>query len=258
MIIKIVIITIVFCIGAIFLLLYIALYNTRKRKYKEETDQLLAQFEEELVKTQMEVQEQTLQTIASDIHDNIGQLLSLTRLTLSTVNISNNPVKAEEKITSALELLTLSIKELRQLASVLHAENILSAGLESAIKNELKWISRSDKYEVTYNVIGTDNRNIDPKKEVIVFRLIQELLNNVIKHAEATRLKVELIYEHEFMQTSIEDNGTGFDIKEKIKNPSGLGINNLYKRARILSGELILKSEVGNGTIAILKIPYSK
>ncbi len=251
-----IIITLIFLLAAAFLIVYVLLYNKRKKKHNEEKERLRLEFEEELVKTQMEVQEQTLQTIASDIHDNVGQLLSLTRLTLSTVNISAHPVKAQEKVSASLELLTISIKELRQLSSLLHAENILSQGLQNAIRNELDWISQSERYKIVYHADGSSESKIDPKKEIIAFRLIQELFNNIIKHANATIIEVNYTCSTDSVMIELSDNGKGFDLEESIKNPQGLGINGLYKRARLIGGQLNIESIKGKGTKATLTIPY--
>lgn len=238
-----------------FLILYVAAFNKRKKKHKEETERLRKAFEEELIKTQLEVQEQTLQNIASEIHDNVGQLLSLTRLTLGSANIPEDPLDAQEKVTASLEFLTSSIRELRQLSALLHAENILAAGLETALQKELNWLGRSGKYEICFHRSGDNDSPVDPRAEIIAFRLIQELLNNIIKHANATRLEVIFNYHPQGVLISISDNGIGFDINEKLKSPTGLGINNLFRRAHVIGGELTLQSTSGKGTLARLKIP---
>jgi two-component system, NarL family, sensor kinase len=234
MIIQVIFITSIFLVAATFLVSYVFLYNKRKKRHIEEKEKQRVAFEEELLKTQLEVQEQTLKTIADEIHDNIGQILSLTHLTLSAINIPEKPLQAEDKVASALNLVTSSIKELRQLASVLHAENILATGLEKAIKSELNWIARSGKYKVGYKVI-----------------------NNIIKHACASEISIEFAYIHNHASITIRDNGIGFDVENKIKNPTGLGLNNFYKRASLISGHFEIRSEIGYGTTAILKIPYS-
>jgi two-component system NarL family sensor kinase len=248
--------TAVFLLAGCFLLFYVDLYNKRKKKHQEETSLLKKQYEEELIKTQMEVQEQTLQTIASDIHDNIGQLLSITKLTLSTVDAGKNPVKAQEKVNNSLELINTSIKELRELSSVLHAKNILDKGLENAVQNEIKWLSKSDQYRIIWEVSGERGEGSNPQHELIAFRLIQELLNNIIKHARATEIIVRYTYEPAFVAISIQDNGIGFDVQRSIDNPVGLGLNNLFHRAKMIGGELRLISEEGKGTRASLQLNH--
>ncbi|MDO6433002.1 ATP-binding protein [Flavitalea sp. BT771] len=212
-------------------------------------------FEEELVKSQMEVQEQTLQTIGSDIHDNIGQLLSLTKVTLSTIAIGGGSPKEQHKIDTALHLLGMSIKDLRQLASVVHAENLLKEGLEKAIENELGWLAKSERFEITWRCTGDRKSMQSPQKELIAFRLIQELLNNIIKHAEATAINVDFQYLEKAYEIQIRDNGKGFDVRQAVADSRGMGLNNLFKRAQMIEGELTLTSEEGKGTTATLNIP---
>lgn len=246
--------TFIFLVAAVFLLLYVDLYNRRKKRHLEETMLLKRQFEEELAKTQMEVQEQTLQTIASEIHDNIGQLLSITKLTLSTVDTSRQPVRAQEKVNNALELLNSSIRELRQMASILHARNLLQEGLENAVSNELKWLSKSDQYSISMKVTGDRPAIANGEHELIAFRLIQELLNNTIKHARATEISVLFEYHLRTLNITISDNGIGFDVASSISKPTGLGLHNLFNRARIIGGNLDIRSAPGKGTTASLTL----
>ena len=214
-------------------------------------------FDQELMKTRMEVQEQTLQTIASDIHDNIGQLLSLTRVSLSTVNIYKQPVKANEKIAEAMTLLDTSIKELRQLASVLHAENLLKAGLTEAVERELERLAKAGDYKTAFKTTTKKVNLPDAQAEVMVFRIIQELLNNIIKHADATFIEVEMANHSDRLQIMVKDNGKGFDTNEAMNSSKGMGLANLVKRTGLIGGELTLHSDAGTGTMAILKLPLN-
>src|SRR6476620_11577865 len=103
-IIGLVSLTLIFLLAGAFLLLYVALYNSRKKRHAQEKELMRKNFDQELLTTQMEVQEHTIKTIARDIHDNVGQILSLTKLTLSSVNIDTNPHKASVKVSDALTL----------------------------------------------------------------------------------------------------------------------------------------------------------
>ena len=248
--------TLIFILGGGFLVFYVTLYNRRKRKHLEEKTFLRQQFQEELAKTQMEVQEQTLKTIATEIHDNVGQLLSLSKLTLSTVNIANEPKKAQMKVENTLSLLDTSIKELRQLASLLYAYNLLSAGLDGAVQNELYRLERTERYEINWLCAGDAARELNPQHALIAFRIFQELINNIVKHAEATRIDAKFEYLSFEVQIEIADNGQGFNLKKVAANPTGLGITTLFKRATMMGGSFELTSEIGVGTIAKLTIPY--
>lgn len=255
-ILKVIIITLVFLLGAFFLLVYVLLYNKRKRKHAEEKAVLQREFEDELIRTQLEVQEQTLRTIGMEIHDNVGQLLSLTRLTLSTVNVAGDAQKAEEKINNSLNLLNNSIKELRQMASLLHSENLLTEGLEKAIRKELDMIRQTDRYLLEVMKLGNPTQALDSKRELIAFRIVQEILNNIIKHANASVIKVTFQYALSSTVIRIEDNGNGFNLEEVLQQRSGLGINNLYKRAKIIGGELSIQSTIDKGTTVTLLLTH--
>ena len=247
--------TLVFLLAGGFLVLYVMLYNTRKKKHLQETEWMRQRFVQELALTKMEVQEQTLQTIARDIHDNVGQLLSITKITLSAIDISQAE-NATEKLDAASGLLDKSIKELRQLASILHAPNLLAAGLERAIENELNWLSRSGKFAVDWSVEGSQGERINSERQLMAFRIIQELLNNIIRHAEASRVIAGIRYLEKSVLITVSDNGRGFDVARALQDPKGLGIANFFNRARMIAGDFRLDSAPGSGTNATLELPY--
>src|SRR5450631_1643504 len=139
-----IIITAIFLIAPAFIVVYIFVYNQRKKKHIEEKAQMKLTFEAEIAKTQYEVQEQTMQTIGADLHDNIGQLLSLTSLTLNSIELDNQS-KAQQKIDAAIDLTVRSIKEMRLLGKLLQGDQLVVMGLSEAIKHEIDWMERSGK-----------------------------------------------------------------------------------------------------------------
>jgi two-component system NarL family sensor kinase len=251
----VIIITLVFLIAPVFLMLYIFITNHRKKKYIEEKEQLRLIFDAELVKTQMEIQEQTMQTIGADLHDNIGQLLSLTSLTLSSVEL-NNKAKAQQKIDVARDLTLQSIKEMRLLGKLLQGEQLISMGLEGAIRHEINWIEKSGKYEITYLTEGEKPADNNPDKDLILFRIQQEVLNNIIKHSQATQINIKLEYRQGAIELQIIDNGKGFDLYKLSDEQKGMGLLNIQKRAEIVGGEVFIQSQTGEGTCIDIFIPY--
>ena len=245
-----------FLIVGIFFLSYITLYNQRKKKDFLQKTAMKKEFEQELTKTQMEVQEHTLKTIASDIHDNIGQLLSITKLTLSSIQPEGDANKNNKKLTNAKDLLDNATTELRQLASLLHADNLLAKGLQNAIDIELSWMKKSERMHIDYSAKGTKTGSIPPQTELIAYRITQELLNNIIKHSEASDVRITLSYLNDGIEIFIGDNGKGFSIAEIQKEGTGLGMRTLFNRAKMIGANLQLDSEEGKGTKAILFIPY--
>lgn len=246
--------SVIFLIAPLFLILYVISYNRKKRSHAEEKEGLRQSFENELLKTQMEVQEQTLQNVASELHDNIGQLLSLTTITLTSINISNT-AKALEKIERAEQLTSRCIKELRQLTRLLYGKELISKGLKTAIGFELEWLNKTEIYQIDFK---NDNYEADPRQtenDIILFRLFQEIINNVIKHAKATTISVDLEQSEDGTQLIIADNGQGFIIDEKMKETNGMGLHTIQRRAAILGGKATYTSVPGKGTEVIIRIP---
>ena len=251
----IIITTAIFLIAPAFIVAYIFVYNNRKKRHILEKQQMQLSFESEIVKTQLEVQEQTMQTIGRELHDNIGQLLSLTSLTLSSVELSNK-AKARQKIDDSIDLTLRSIKEMRLLGHLLQGDQLVAVGLAEAIRQLVSWMQRSGRFEIIYTA-GDEiaaNRNAD--KDLIIFRITQEIFNNIIKHAAATEITIDLDYEAGMLELRIADNGVGFATGETSFARDGMGLQNIRKRAGIIGGEAVITSNEGHGTQIIVSIPY--
>ncbi|TWR26198.1 hypothetical protein FPZ42_11260 [Mucilaginibacter achroorhodeus] len=245
--------SVIFLIAPLFLILYVLSYNRRKRKHQEDTLTMQKTFETELLKTQMEVQEQTLKTVAYDLHDNIGQLLSLTTITLSSVDLNDSP-GATEKLALVEDLTMRSIKEVKALSRLLHGEEIVSRGLAAAIDFELEWLRRSDKFKINYSY-NKEVIDLDAIKATILFRLFQEIINNIIQHAKATEINIDLNQNYDLCTLQITDNGIGFNVDEALIRKSGMGLHNIVKRSAMLQGSANITSSPAKGSSIIIKIP---
>jgi two-component system NarL family sensor kinase len=227
------------------------LYHNRKRIHKME----VSNFQNTLLQSQLEVQEQTMQTIGADLHDNIGQLLSLTSLTLNSVQLDDVP-KAQQKIDAAIDLTGRSIKEMRLLGKLLQGEQLIRMGLDEAIRYEINWIEKAGKYDVRYIAESESPAQNNPDKDLILFRILQEVLNNIIKHSLATQINIKLEYQEGSVQLQIIDNGTGFIVDEMPAEQKGMGLQNIQKRAGIIGGTAHIQSKPGEGTCIDIFIPY--
>lgn len=244
--------TMVFLLAPAFLLLYISSYNRKKKDHIREKQNLQQEYEADLLRTQLEVQEQTMKTIATDLHDNIGQLLSLTSLTLGSITVADE--KAAKKLDDSQQLVRRSIKELRQLANMLHGEKIIETGLVDAIIYEVEWLKKSGTYKVQFDNNIEEEHKLSAEKSLILFRLVQEVINNIIKHASASKITISLRQDQNDIFLSITDNGVGFITEEVSKN--GMGLSNLSRRTNAIQGELDIISVPGNGTTVTIKVPY--
>ncbi len=247
-------------IGTVIALFFVAfvvllsyLFTTKKNKLIREKQLMKTQFQQELLQTQLEIQEQTLKTISQEIHDNVGQVLSLAKLNLNTVGAISD-VKVQSKIDSTKDLVSKAINDLRDLSRSLHGEKIGEIGLEEAIANELKILENTGQYETALNINGKPFK-LDPQKEMVLFRIVQEALHNAVKHANATNLKVELNYSTEVFKLIIQDNGVGFDPGSLTSSKTGIGLKNMHNRAALIGGEFLINSSEKNGTSICIEIP---
>lgn len=245
----------IFLMVPIFVLAYIFIQNRRKKRYIEEKALMKLTFESELLKTQLEVQEQTMQTIGADLHDNIGQLLSLTSLTLNSIELDNE-AKARQKIDAAIDLTVRSIKEMRLLGKLLQGDQLVKLGLSEAIRYEINWIERSGQHTVNYLNDGELPAASSPDKDLVLFRILQEMLNNIIKHAQATEITIRIDYEEGYLKLAVSDNGIGFDVADVTHHDAGMGLQNIKKRAAIIGGATTISSVPGAGTCVTVLTLY--
>ncbi|MCJ8210443.1 ATP-binding protein [Mucilaginibacter sp. RS28] len=247
--------TAIFLIAPVFLLAYVLFYNSRKKKHIEEKAQMKQAFETELIKAQAEVQEQTLQTIGADLHDNIGQLLSLISLNLNSIELTEDIAKAQKKIEASASLTLESIKELRLLGKLLHGDQLVINGLAASIEQLVLWISKADRFKVEYHVHGEAEEK-NTAKDLIIFRIVQETVNNIVKHADASEIVIELTFLTDMVAVKISDNGVGFDVNSITANNKGMGLHNIYKRAMMAGGRAEIRSVPGSGSYVNIFVPY--
>lgn len=245
----------VLIILAVFLLIFLLFFLNKKKKLFKEKLLMQQQFQAELLQTQFEVQEQTRKTLAADLHDNIGQVLSLTNVTLASIN-SDDKEKTKQKIADAQDLVTRSVRELRQLAKIIHGEQLIKQGLVQTIEQEITWLQRNGHYKVEFihEMPDAETSNID--KDLFIYRLLQESLNNIIKHSGATLITIRLSYADASLQLMVSDNGIGFNADEKMKQQGGLGLSNMQKRVALLHGSMHVDSSENKGSSISFIIPY--
>lgn len=247
--------TVILLILGIFIISFLFFYQRKHNTHVNEKEVLQTKFRQELIQSQLEVQEQTMQTIGADLHDNIGQLLSLTSLTLNSIELDNE-VKARQKLETAIDLTVRSIKEMRQLGKLLQGDQLIVLGLSEAIKHQVIWMEKSGKYEISFLQDAELPAENNPDKDLILFRILQEILNNIIKHANATAINIKLTFNSEQIMLEIVDNGVGFNTVDMPAAQRGMGLQNIQKRAAIVGGKANIKSVSGEGTAITIFIPY--
>jgi signal transduction histidine kinase len=229
---------------ASFIVYFVILYRNKQVKNQREQEQLQASFRQELLKTQIEVQDQTLDHISSEIHDNITQVLSFVKLSLASVaSITDGEKKS--KINEARELVAQAITDLRDLSKSLSFEQINSLGLVKTIQKEAERINKSGLLEVSIIKKG-QTYSLGHQRELVLFRIFQETLNNTLKHARAKHLKIILQYHPDLFNLTLEDDGSGFSV-QMIDNKHGSGLKNIENRASLIGGTASIESAPDKG-----------
>jgi two-component system NarL family sensor kinase len=246
---------IIFLLAAIIVtLLYF--YKKRQIAYQENLNSLKLDFEKNLLKTQIEIQEQTFQHISREIHDNINLSLTLAKLNLMTLNWDNIE-NTRESVNSSATILGSTITNLNNLSKSINTEMIKELGLIKTVKNEIDRVKDMVHLEVSYKVKG-EPIFMNSEKELVIFRIIQEAFNNIIKHSKASNIWLELNYSSHFLDVMIRDNGIGFNKTEvySLKEDRHAGLNNMHTRAKLFGGSFLLESQPQRGTQILISIPY--
>jgi signal transduction histidine kinase len=240
-----------FLLVAVGIIILVLVYQKKQTQYIQEKTALKTAFEKELLEAQLEMQELTLKNVAQEIHDNIGQTLSLAKLNLNTINPEKG-AGTPEKIANTKELVSKAITDLRILSKTLHTDAVLSVGLAEAIVMELRLIENAGVFKTAFTVSGTP-APVDTQKELILFRAVQEALNNAIKHSGADLIEVHLRYTPTELQVAVKDNGKGFAPKA-AGTADGSGMRNMQNRAKLIGGSFHIDNRQP-GTEVRLNLP---
>jgi two-component system NarL family sensor kinase len=250
-----VVVTAVILLLAVCVVTLVYLYKKIKSLHLKKINTLRLNHEKNLMAAQLEVQESTFQHISREIHDNISLALSISKLQLNTVNMLDER-DAEKKITTSIDLISKSIHDLLNLSRSLNTDLIKSLGLINAIEKEVEQVHLSGLFKIETEITG-EPVFMEPESELLIFRIVQESLNNIIRHSEAKIIKITLRYYDSYVDLIIKDDGKGFDYLSPHDLPKGAGLNNIKARTRILNGEASIFSAPGEGTCIHLSIPYN-
>ncbi len=200
------------------------------------------------VDSMLKGQEEERGRLAKDLHDGLGGLLSGVKFSLS--NMKDNLMITPDNMAvfeRSLDMIDTSIKELRRVAHNMMPEMLTKFGLDEALKDYCNNVNATKLLMLKYQSLGVETR-LDKTTEIIVYRIVQELLNNILKHAAATEAFVQLIREDSRLNVVVEDNGKGFE-GSLPENGKGAGLDNIRSRVEYLRGQLDIHSEPGKGTL---------
>jgi signal transduction histidine kinase len=229
---------------AVALIVLFSSFQKRKNSLLEEQKRAKEDFEREITKTQIEIREETLRNISWELHDNIGQLLTLAKIQLQSASLENiNDVK---------ETLSKGLVEVRSLSKLINPESIKKIQLREALQLEIDRFNRLNFIKSSLQIKGRE-KIIKSETSIIIFRILQEFFSNTIKHSKAQNLNVTLEFSEGLLVIIAKDDGVGFSMEETQFN--GIGLENIKNRAKMIHANASFSSEINKGTT--LEITYN-
>lgn len=232
------------------------LYSRAKLKQRQELDAERIRQQELRSKAVIEAEEKERLRIARELHDGVGQQLSAAKLNISGLQ-STLQVKTEEEralIKNAIDLLDESVKEVRTVSHSMMPNALIKSGLVSAVREFIHKISSTGNLKVNLEIVGLTER-LDNTLETVLFRVLQEIVSNIIKHAHATEVSIQFVKHESELTLLVEDNGAGFDVTKKLEASGGIGLKNIQSRVEYLNGQVFFDSYPGKGTTVSIEIP---
>jgi two-component system NarL family sensor kinase len=205
----------------------------------------------------LEAEENERKRIAAELHDGVGQILSAAKLNLSTLgsHINNSSPQANLPYTTSIELVDDAVKEIRAISHNLMPNALVKSGFVAAVKEFVGKLNNSEKLKINLEITGLQQR-LEQTTETILFRVLQELVNNIVKHANANQISIQLVQHENEITLMVEDNGIGFDTSSKDEM-NGLGLKNIQSRIAFLNGHFNIDSAPGKGTTVVIEIPFA-
>jgi len=223
---------------------FVQAYRKKQIEHIAEKSLLLEKFRSTLVSAQLEISEKTMKDISQEIHDNIGQ-----RLTLATLHLRSEKIKTE----SVLEIIELALSDMRKLSKSLNSSFLEDNGLDMALEREIRIINTADQIKCEYHTSG-DFISLSKEQEIIIFRCAQELLSNAIRHSSAKKIIVDLKKTSFGISVSVSDDGTGL----LSNSTDGIGISNIHERVSALNGTFEVINRKPSGISGVINIPLNR
>jgi two-component system, NarL family, sensor kinase len=246
-------------IGGVVALLVISFLSYRNYRNKQKLQQQrITELETEKQLTATEAvlkgEEQERTRLAKDLHDGLGGMLSGIKYSFQTMkgNLIMTPDN-HQAFERGIDMLDSSIKEMRRVAHNMMPEALVKFGLDTALKDFCNDINQSGALRVTYQSIGLENAVIEQTTAITIYRIIQELINNTMKHASAKTAIVQMTKADGNISITVEDDGKGFD-PVTLKSCRGIGWSNIQSRIEYLKGKLDVQSEPGKGTSVLIEL----
>lgn len=240
----------------VLLLLLLLIYNHYRLKQKTLYQQEYNRQQNELFNVIVSTQDQERKRIAQDLHDSLGSVLSAAKLKLSSLEESKKLLSPDqlEKYKTSLALLDEASSELRNISHNIMPATLSKLGIVAALQNLIANISSHSGLQISFTAHALEGR-IEETAEISIYRIILELINNIVKHADARKVTIQLIKYPNYINLVIEDDGRGFNYSKAVDEKKGIGLGNIQSRVEYLNGTIDIDSSPGKGTTVIIEVP---
>lgn len=233
---------------SVILILGYRTYHQKQKLQKQRISELETEQRLNAAQAVIKGEEQERARLAKDLHDGLSGMLSGVKYSLQ--DMKGNLIMTEENrqaFERSMDMLDSSIKEMRRVAHNMMPEVLARYGLDAALRDYVAEINHAGLLKVVYQSMGIDQKEIEHSTGLTIYRIVQELLNNVIKHAQASEALVQLLVENDKLIVNVEDNGQGFDTRLS-EEKGGMGWRNIRSRVELLNGMIDIQSSAGSGT----------
>jgi len=230
------------------------LFQKRKMRLLKQQQQMKENYEQEILKTQIEIRDQAMNDVGRELHDHISQVMTLIKINMSLLSGQGLDAANEARLLETKDILKEVIGDIRMLSKTLNGDLILQLGLVESIRHELERINRLNVIRCSLELAGEEYQ-ISPNKAFVAFRIVQENLHNILKHARCKNVITCISYTSGSIVLTQRDDGIGFDMQEMTGKNSGNGLINMQRRAAMINALLTIDSQPKKGTTLILNIP---
>lgn len=240
------------CVAIICFLFF---YQRKRFRHQQELMEVREAYNQALFQSKLAIQEQTLDHISKELHANFSHLVSLININLSEI-LPQIPDSQRDNVLETKSLAKQLMADLKALSANLNTDHIIHIGFAKAFENELNRLGK--KFKITFSQTG-DAYRLSAEHEIILFRLCQEVLNNVVKYSKASSIVAQLSFLPNQLLLSVADDGVGFNVDEALDqsgDKQSTGLLNIRKRASLIHAKFGISSQPGRGTAVNINIPH--
>lgn len=232
------------------------LFQKRKIRLIQQQQLIRANYEQELLKTQIEIRDHTMSDVGLELHDHISQVMTLVKINMDLLSGKGLGETDEKRLTGTKDLVKETIQDIRALSRTLNGDLIQDVGLIGSIQNELDRIGKLRTFDCQLKITG-EQYPIPANIAFIVFRILQENLHNIIKHAKCKSVFTQLDFTGAGFTLTQKENGIGFDLSKASNNNNAdarSGLLNMRRRAAMIDAILSIESSPGEGSLLTIKV----